>query len=439
MSIYNSNKVVIRIWIRIYLNYNLIIFIFYNRLVMRVLFDHQVFSLEVMGGMSKYYCELMHGLKKLGHEVVVPVWRTNNGYLIEAEKSESTLKTKKGRYYTWLKNWAFKWKNNLIFWYNKYRFLMNYEKLLNWVDLVHITLFDPYMIDILKKKNIPFVFNVYDLNHKTQNLKKTGLKWLFDFKMCDYADKGIAHLGYWAQSIICVSQQTKKDLLRYYPAIDEKKIQIIYHSIDNSQLQILNYQWLKWDMAIENWKSRIGNYILYIWKRKAEYKNFKPFVRAIAPSLSDDLKLVCLGHEGFDDEEFKLFEELWVSDYVIQMWGDESVKFDLLKNASCFVYPSLAEWFGIPILEARAGWCPVLCSNISVFIEIGAWAALYFDPKNIENMRELIEAVVKNSEIQNNLKMLWSQRVKLFSKEVELEKTVDVYEKVIDGFKNLQS
>jgi hypothetical protein len=86
-----------------------------------------------------------------------------------------------------------------------------------------MTLFDPYMIDSLKAYKIPYIFTVYDLNHKTQKLP--------GIRMCDYAEHGITELAKQAQAIICVSGQTKRDLLKFYPEVDEKLIQVIYHSI----------------------------------------------------------------------------------------------------------------------------------------------------------------------------------------------------------------
>jgi glycosyltransferase involved in cell wall biosynthesis len=304
---------------------------------------------------------------------------------------------------------------------------MNPDKYLDWVDLVHFTLYDPYMIDILKRKKIPFIFNVYDLNHKTQNLKPG----LLDLRMCDYSVEWTQALGDAADAIICISQLTKKELLHYYPTLDASKIQIIYHSIDLKKVASYQLPVTSQVLKTGNRKPVTGNYILFIGKRQAGYKNFKPLVRAVAPLLGPDLKLVCLGHMDFDEGERELFRELDIADYVQYIGWDENVKYTLLKDATCFVYPSIAEGFGIPILEARAGGCPVLCSNISVFMEVWAGAALYFDPHNIENMRELIGWVIKNKHILDNLKQSGTERVKLFDKHVELEKTVGLYKKCL--------
>ena len=107
------------------------------------------------------------------------------------------------------------------------------------------------------------------------------------------------------------------------------------------------------------------------------------------------------------------------------------MKYNLLKFAQCFVYPSLAEGFGIPILEAWAAGCPVLASNISVFMEIGAGACLYFDSKNKDNMKELIVCVAQSNDLQHNLKQAGLERVKEFDKTVELQKTIDLYTSLV--------
>lgn len=292
-----------------------------------------------------------------------------------------------------------------------------------------MTLFDPYMIDDLKCQNIPYLYTVYDLNHKTQNLP--------GIRMCDYAEHGISKLAASAKAIICVSWQTKRDLVKYYPEIDDKKMEIIYHSIKlhhfdgQSEKAISTDSRLLRSTSNDDSNDSQWQYLLYIGKRAADYKNFKPFVRAIAPLLSENVHLKCLGHMGFDDSELALFDSLGIRQFVEKVWWDEQEKFRLLRHASCFVYPSLAEGFGIPILEAWDAWAPVLCSAIQVFMEIGQWACLYFDPKNEDNMRELIWSVIKNDVLQDNLRNAGLERVKLFGKSVEYDKTLELYTKIV--------
>lgn len=417
---------------------------------MHILYDHQLFSLENTWGMSKYYIELMEQLLRDGHEITIPVWRTNNSYLLDFlknNKNNQNLYIPKSLC-TWLVWKEFKGKNNLLYWYNKFQFFLHKKTILQWVDLVHMTLFDPYMIDSLKAYKIPYLFTVYDLNHKTQKLP--------GIRMCDYAEHGISKLSKSTNAIICVSGQTKRDLLKFYPEVDGKLIQTIYHSIAVIES---NKHWMKWNSNDEviydhvdqiatseqdwfptssqwraGWSSdtmKLWNYILYIGKRAADYKNFKPFVQAIAPLLSENLKLKCLWHMEFDNIELELFDNLHIKQFVEKVWWDEHEKFRLLHHTSCFIYPSLAEGFGIPILEARNAWAPVLCSAIQVFMEIGQWACLYFDPKSEDNMRELIWSVIKNNELQDNLRNAGYERVKLFDKSVEYDKTLELYSKIV--------
>lgn len=381
---------------------------------MKILFDHQLFSLEIMGGMSKYYYQLIQWLEKEWHTVVIPVRWTHNYFL------QKYFDSKKISYRSWLWKRRFKGRQNLVYRCNKFLWRRNKDRLLQWVDIVHCTLFDPYMIHDLKKRRIPFVFTVYDLNHKTQKLKETRR----DRRMCDYAEYGIAQLAQHASRIVCVSGQTKRDLLHYYPTVDPLLIQVIYHSIDIHAYDDYNFSPL-----VQTSPHHIP-YILFIGKRKAPYKNFKPFLTAIAPLLSSQLHLLCLWHEPFDISELQLIKDLHIQEYLVDLSWDEQEKFRLLRHTVCFVYPSLAEWFGIPILEAWLWWAPVLCSAISVFMEIAQGAALYFDPRSIENMRELIWSVVSSTDIQDNLKAVGSQRVLQFDISIELKKTMELYHNI---------
>lgn len=95
------------------------------------------------------------------------------------------------------------------------------------------------------------------------------------------------------------------------------------------------------------------------------------------------------------------------------MFEDENELRSLYENALCFVFPSLYEGFGLPILEAFVSGCPAVLSDTSCFPEIAGDAAAYFDPNSIEDMREKIAEVVQ---------------VETFQKRPEASK-IDVYKK----------
>ena len=101
----------------------------------------------------------------------------------------------------------------------------------------------------------------------------------------------------------------------------------------------------------------------------------------------------------------------------------------LYQHALCFVFPSLYEGFGIPVLEAFASGCPVLLSNASCFPEVGGDAALYFDPYNPEEMAKTIENVVSDSNLRTQMIQRGHERVKAFSWDKTAAQTAEFYKK----------
>jgi len=99
----------------------------------------------------------------------------------------------------------------------------------------------------------------------------------------------------------------------------------------------------------------------------------------------------------------------------------------LYSQASAFVYPSLYEGFGIPILEAMSFGCPVVCSHTSSFPEVAGNAAEFFDPYDIESIANALEKVLFDSDLTKKLVELGKARVKNFSWEKCAEQTHSIY------------
>ncbi len=102
-----------------------------------------------------------------------------------------------------------------------------------------------------------------------------------------------------------------------------------------------------------------------------------------------------------------------------------------LQNAEAFVTASLSEGFCIPLLEAMYENCPVLSSNVSCLPEVAGEAALYFDPRSVDDLTAKMENVYQNQDVRQQLIALGQQRVKLFSWKKMTDETVNVYKKAL--------
>ena len=96
-----------------------------------------------------------------------------------------------------------------------------------------------------------------------------------------------------------------------------------------------------------------------------------------------------------------------------------------------FIFPSLYEGFGLPILEAMACGCPTLCSNLASLPEIGGKAAHFFDPTEIGDMAEAIKKVCEDSEYQQTLAQRGKKHAKKFNWESSFKKHMDLFETVL--------
>lgn len=122
-----------------------------------------------------------------------------------------------------------------------------------------------------------------------------------------------------------------------------------------------------------------------------------------------------------------------IFEYTIHIKASDHALSELYSRALLFVYPSLYEGFGIPILEAYACHCPVALSNTSCFPEIAGEAAIYFDPYSVSSMFEAITKIIYNEDIRSQLIRLGDERLKRYSWEKAAKKTEEAYLKAIQS------
>jgi glycosyltransferase involved in cell wall biosynthesis len=367
---------------------------------MKILYDHQIFESQKFGGISRYFAELI----KFNPKAELSLKYSDNFYLQEECFKKYKILSGNIGYDNFILPFNFKGKGRLYRYYRKLYtnnqvISIKYLKKSNF-DLFHPTYYDSYFLDHLKGK--PFILTVHDMIHE-----------LFPQYYLD--DKFTApnkhRLISKANAINANSEHTKKDIIRFFPELADK-INIVYHAFSFPQL---------------TGEIKKENYILFTGIRIG-YKNFNTFIKAVSPLLIKyDLHLICTG-TPFNDEEKHMLESLNIYDRttVCKFISDEKLA-ELYSKALAFVFPSLYEGFGIPVLEAFASQCPAVTSNTSSLPEIGGDAALYFNPYSTDDMRNQIERVICSSSLRNEMIKKGNEQVKLFSWEKCARETMEVY------------
>ena len=196
----------------------------------------------------------------------------------------------------------------------------------------------------------PCVKNVTTVHDLTYHYYRSGLAKRVHLWQEAWALKHSAH-------IICVSQNTKEDLLRHYPSLNEAKVHVVYNGVNEA------YQCLSC-ANITPFETR--GYLLYVGNRSASYKNFGVAVE-VAGKVQLPLVIVggALSIEETDFLNKRLGNRYWVKSQPTQ---DELVS--IYNHAYCLLYPSAYEGFGLPVVEAQRTGCLVIGQAISSVPEV---------------------------------------------------------------------
>ena len=175
-------------------------------------------------------------------------------------------------------------------------------------------------------------------------------------------------------------------------------------------------------------------YVLFVGMRAA-YKNFDRLLDALAhsPQLPSDLRLACFGGGPLTPAERERIAAAGLAHRVHPFGGGDHVLASLYAHASAFVYPSLYEGFGIPLLEAMHYGCPVLASRIACFVEVAGPAVLYFEPHDPEDLGGQLARLLSDSALRAGLVAAGKERERQFSWERCARETVDFYRAVCGG------
>jgi len=167
---------------------------------------------------------------------------------------------------------------------------------------------------------------------------------------------------------------------------------------------------------------------------KRPHKNLERLFEAFALlNEAEEAVLVVPGYSTvFEDELGARAEDLDLGSRIrFTGWVDDATLDGLYHAADCFVFPSLAEGFGLPVLEAMVRGTAVACSRIGPLEEVASEAAIYFEPTDIEEMAGAIESLLADDDLRKRLGEAGRKRAKQFSWARTAEATLQSYERAL--------
>lgn len=226
-----------------------------------------------------------------------------------------------------------------------------------------------------------------------------------------------------AALIVTVSEFSKNQIISQF-SIEATKIQVIPPCIEDAWLSCLNVE------------SSVDEYI-FMNSGEAANKNLKRALRAYAlyrrSGAGSKYRLKIAGVKKRFHPVFRsLASDLKITEFVdfLEYLSDDRLR-ALYKNASLFMMPSVAEGFGIPVLEAMACGVPIIASNVTCLPEVASSAAVYFNPYSIEDMASTIERVLKSPEIRERLSVSGIERAQSFRHSVVTKRVGQLWKQLL--------
>ncbi|WP_167879477.1 glycosyltransferase family 1 protein [Methanococcoides sp. NM1] len=241
-----------------------------------------------------------------------------------------------------------------------------------------------------------------------------------------------------ADRIICISKSTQNDLLSKFN-VDEDKIRLVYQGISKNfkikakkdSYENIHRCFKKNNMMVADIENKT---ILLSVNVLSPRKNIARTIEAFDICAETDPKLILfiVGKKGWAyDQIFNTYRKtkntkrIFFMDYV-----EEDVLISFYNVAKAFVYPSLYEGFGLPILEAQACGCPVITSNVSSMPEVAGEGAILVDPYSVEEIASAISKITSDDTFKISLSIKGFNNCMMFSWEKCAEETLKVYEEV---------
>ena len=372
---------------------------------MKVFFDGMIYSWQKEGGIHRYSEELINECGK-NKEMETTLLIRLPSYYISPKKG---VVIKNIAYFRYVPDFLFSIFRKIFSPINKILFENYFRKIS--AGIFHSTYYTTY-----KNLRIPQVLTIYDMIYERFpycSSSRGAKRFIANKKKCIMN----------ADAIICISNVTKRTLTDIYK-VDDKKISVIHLGI--SEDFILD--------TIPNIKlSDISDkpYFLFVGFRKL-YKNFIFFIEAFSKwNKNKNYNILVAGGSELTEEERLSLKKFGIEKQVKLLgFVDEKDLRYMYKNSTAFVYPSLEEGFGLPILEAIGSRGEVIASDIDAFREIGENMVRYFNPRKIESLINALEQSTSERHNNEELERRAKYVINKYSWKECVNKTIEVYKKV---------
>lgn len=231
-----------------------------------------------------------------------------------------------------------------------------------------------------------------------------------------------------AKIIISVSENTKKDLIRVF-RVPENKISVVPLACDIRPTEKMSREEIK---SYLRKQGILESYFLFVGERRP-HKNLVRLIEAFNLFRNRNAckhKLVIVGknYSSYAQPE-KRIKELHLQDQVIVSgYVDENHLPFYYQGAEAFIFPSLYEGFGLPILEAMSYGTPVITSRVSAMPEVAGDAAIQINPHSVDQLADALETLYRRKQTRTELIAKGYRNLNRFSWRKTSEKTLSVYE-----------
>lgn len=333
---------------------------------MRVAFDEQIFAIQAYGGISRMFAELAAAFvdePDLGVELLPLNAPIINRYVLDTERVRTRLAVRDaGHEYRSLG-----------------RYFMRIQPRRN-LDVVHNTFYLPH--GLAGYPGARRIVTIHDMIPELVPRTRRRLDFLTLKK------RYVAR----ADHVICVSEATRRDLVRVFPDI-AAPISVIHHGVDR-----------RFTTGAPRIPALHERYVLFVGNR-GQYKDADVLFRAFStlPERHRDVRLLCVGGGGFSPAEIKVLASLGILDRTTQADLSDTDMVSAYNHADIFVFPSRFEGFGMPALEAMACGTATVLTDATSLPEVGGDAAEYFPTGDYHALATTLDALLSDDTYRSDL------------------------------------